>query len=119
MKNLLITAAFSVTTLVTAAAVSQPSIQIGGGGMGGDCGEVGREIARNWFHAKRFLTEERSLKRPRSSQFQCVSPGYLRNAMPRTVPGAADLKCFQVDGQGGKTGVCCDARMAACATLAQ
>ena len=96
---------------VAIGASAQPTFSVGtGGGGGGDCREVLRQIARDWFDVQGVFGGTKSEMHPDPDGFRCVSPDAVRDAMPRRT--VSQLKCFKI--QGG--GVCCDPQMQACAT---
>ncbi|MDA1075699.1 MAG: hypothetical protein O3A63_13200 [Proteobacteria bacterium] len=92
-------------------------VEIGGGvggGVGGlSCDDVKRQITRDWFEMKKFFRpDETDMKRPKSREFYCVSPGYTHSAMPK-VTASMSLSCFTV--QGSK--FCCNKSLETCAGL--
>jgi len=92
-------------------AMAQPSFGIGVGSAGG-CREVSRQILDDWFDVKDVFAAEAGMQRPRSSDFHCVAPESMQNALPKRLMGS-DLRCFVMN----RRGVCCDAEMRGCATL--
>ena len=116
MKRLAIVILTVMSAGEVAAQQGGPSwgVGVGGGTMSG-CTDVSKEVTNNWFDVKRIMTTDTKMKRPRYSDFYCVSPYYMRdNAMPKAAPGARTLRCFElVDGRGA----CCDSQMTSCAML--
>jgi len=85
-----------------------------GVGNAANCDEVAREISRNWFDVKHIFSEGVGSKRPRSKDFQCISPQYMYNLLPRPIPALSNkLICFKER----EIAACCDPQMRACATL--
>ena len=72
----------SSTTLALVMVLTLPLPALGSAveaGVGGNCNAVRQQITRDWFELKRFFRpDDRSLKRPKSSDFFCVSPSYVR-----------------------------------------
>ena len=106
-------AVFVVSSVGAAVAVGN---QPGGGftwgvGFGGNCNAVVEKIRRNWLDVRPVLAPKSKAMRPRSRDFFCVSPDYIREAMPKVVPMTTGLKCFDVQGQA----FCCDNRYQQCA----
>ncbi len=105
--------AFSVAGAV--AVGNQPG---GGGftwgvGIGANCQQVVEKIRRNWMEVRPVLAPDSRAMRPRSRDFFCVSPDYIREAMPKVVPMTTGLKCFDVQGQP----FCCDNQHQQCAAM--
>ncbi|MCS5570728.1 MAG: hypothetical protein NZ768_10450 [Pseudomonadales bacterium] len=85
-----------------------------GVGNAANCDEVAREISRNWFDVKHIFSEGVGSKRPRPKDFQCISPQYMYNLLPRPIPALSNkLICFKER----EIAACCDPQMRACATL--
>ena len=85
-----------------------------GVGSGANCEDVARNISRNWFDVKHIFSEGVGSKRPRPKDFQCVSPQYMYNLLPRSLPTLSNkLVCFKER----EIAACCDPQMRACATL--
>jgi hypothetical protein len=101
---------FALLIVLAGTAAAQPTIGIGVGG--GDCQSVIRQITKDWFDVRDIMTSDSSLRRPPTSEFRCVSPGYMQGAMPRRA-GTIELRCYSSQGAG----VCCDANMQSCAML--
>ncbi len=84
------------------------------GGSVAGCAQVSRSVLRQWFDIGKFLRPgDKSPKRPKSRELQCINPYYFRDQLPKRIPGSSGLDCFQV--QGVKA--CCDRRLEACVTL--
>ena len=85
-----------------------------GVGTGANCKDVVRNITRNWFDVKQIFSEGIGSKRPRSKDFQCISPQYMYNLVPRSLPTVSGkLVCFKER----EIAACCDPQMRACAIL--
>ncbi|MFP6796166.1 MAG: hypothetical protein VB933_03750 [Pseudomonadales bacterium] len=85
-------------------------------GVGGTahCEDVARTMSRNWFDVKHIFSEGVGSKRPRPKDFQCISPQYVYNLLPRSLPTLSNkLLCFKER----EIAACCDPQMRACATL--
>jgi hypothetical protein len=81
------------------------------------CSDVTRSIISEWFSVKRVMSADpKSLKRPRRKDFQCVSPYYVRDLMPRATMGQQSLSCFVTN---DSIGICCDKRVQSCAMLSR
>ena len=82
-----------------------------GGGVGSSgCQDVSRQILRNWFDVQDIMSAGNDSRRPSAKDLHCVSPAYVRDAIPRRA-GASGLHCFDVQGKG----ICCDAQLQECA----
>lgn len=108
--------AFAVSIVSSAGAVAVGNQPGGGGftwgvGIGGNCTAVVERIRRNWLDVRPVLAPKSKTMRPRSREFFCVSPAYVREAMPKVVPMTTGLKCFDVQGQA----FCCDNQYQQCA----
>ena len=85
-----------------------------GVGNSANCEDVARDISRNWFDVKHIFSEGVGSKRPRPRDFQCISPQYMYNLLPRPIPALSNkLMCFKER----EIAACCDRQMRACATL--
>ena len=85
-----------------------------GVGNSANCEDVARDISRNWFDVKHIFSEGVGSKRPRPKDFQCISPQYMYNLLPRPIPVLSNkLTCFKER----EIAACCDPQMRACATL--
>ena len=85
-----------------------------GVGNSANCEDVARDISRNWFDVKHIFSEGVGSKRPRPKDFQCISPQYVYNLLPRPIPALSNkLTCFKER----EIAACCDPQMRACATL--
>lgn len=85
-----------------------------GVGNSANCEDVARDISRNWFDVKHIFSEGVGSKRPRPKDFQCISPQYMYNLLPRPIPALSNkLTCFKER----EIAACCDPQMRACATL--
>ena len=84
-----------------------------GVGIGANCQQVVEKIRRNWMDVRPVLAPDSRAMRPRSRDFFCVSPDYIREAMPKVVPMTTGLKCFAVQGQA----FCCDNQHQQCAAM--
>ncbi len=98
--------------------VSLPALaqfEIGGGrGMAFDCGQLDRQILRDWSSVKELMAPNREeRKRPSSRDFQCVDPGYTRGLVQIRSVGGGGLRCY-ASAQSGGRGLCCDIDMGAC-----
>ena len=107
---------FALCVASSAGAVAVGNQPGGGGftwgvGFGGNCNTVVEKIRRNWMDVRPVLAPKSKAMRPRSRDFFCVSPDYIREAMPKVVPMTTGLKCFDVQGQA----FCCDNRYEQCA----
>ena len=81
-------------------------------GGAGSCNEVKSQIKRDWFDLKPFFRSgEKSMQRPKSRDFFCVSPAYTRDAIEKH--SATSLRCYSMRGQQ----FCCDQQLQACAGL--
>ena len=110
--------ALAVSSVPSAGAVAVGNQPGGGGftwgvGVGGNCTSVVEKIRRNWMDVRPVLAPESRVMRPRSRDFFCVSPAYIREAMPKVVPMTTGLKCFDVQGQA----FCCDNQYQQCAAM--
>lgn len=93
------------------------AVDYGVGTGGADCREVSRAIIDEWFTLKNLMSADpKSMKRPRSRDFQCVSPYYVRNLLPKGALGQQKLTCFSLESGAG---ICCDKRLQSCATLSR
>ena len=80
-----------------------------------DCRDVARAIISEWFTVKSIMSPgSKTLKRPRATEFQCISPYYVRDLIPKSAFGHGKLTCFAPDSGGG---ICCDQKLKSCATL--
>lgn len=90
---------------------------VGVGSSAAGCSDVTRAIISEWFSIKTLMSSQsKSLKRPRRRDFQCVSPYYVRDLMPRATMGQQKLSCFSTE---DGVGICCDKRLQSCATLSR
>jgi len=79
-----------------------------------DCGELGRQVVRQWMSLKDFMAPGyEGERRPRSRDFQCVDPGYMANLFERPSAGGGTLRCF-AHTEGNAAGYCCDRRLETC-----
>jgi len=91
------------------------AVDIGVGSGARSCRDVSRAIIDEWFTLKNIMSpDSKSLKRPKVSDFQCVSPYYVRDLIPRGTLGQGKLSCFSPDSSAA---ICCDKRLQICATL--
>ncbi len=82
-----------------------------------DCRDVARTIISEWFTLKSLMSPgSKSLKRPRATEFQCISPYYVRDLLPKSALGQGKLTCFSSE---SGVGICCDQRLRSCATLSR
>jgi hypothetical protein len=80
---------------------------------GGNCMDVKRQITRDWMQLKSFFrADSQNMKRPKSKDFFCVSPSYVRNAVKNNSVSHV-LNCYTLQGQG----FCCDSALNECAGL--
>lgn len=94
---------------------SQPG---GGGftwgvGVGANCNDAVAKIRRNWMDVRGVIAPDSKLMRPRPRDFYCVSPAYVRDALPKVVPMSTGLRCFDIQGRG----FCCDRQVQQCAAM--
>jgi hypothetical protein len=93
------------------------AVDMGVGKSSTGCREVARSIVNEWFALRNFMSPGKgSMKRPKSTDFQCISPYYVRNLFQKNTLGQVGLSCFTSESGGG---ICCDKAMKSCATLRQ
>ena len=106
--------------ILLAAPVAEAAIGdfgVGTGSVVAGCSDVTRAIMSEWFSVKGLMSSDpKKLKRPRRRDFQCVSPYYVRDLMPRSTMGQQKLKCYATD---DGVGICCDKRLQSCAMLSR
>ena len=116
MQTRTICGSLTVLLLLMALMLTPPAmaaVSFGGGIGGTTCNDVKRSITREWFEMKNFFRPgEKSMKRPRSRDYYCVSPGYVRDAIEARSM-AIGLKCYTVQGQK----FCCDSSLRECAAI--
>lgn len=99
------------------------SFNVGFGGVGSvGCSEVTSMVANSWFDVKRVMTGSlKGVRRPRARDLQCISGEHVQSmwtgstALPKSTPGARNLRCFELD---DGTGTCCDQDVYICAVYA-
>ncbi len=84
-----------------------------GVGVGANCRDVIARMRRNWLDVRSIVAPDSKSMRPRSRGFYCVSPAYVQESLPKTVPMTTGLRCFDIQGKG----FCCDRRLEQCATM--
>ncbi len=99
------------TALITPTASAQTVFGAGVGG--GSCSNVTRLISRDWLQLKGFfgVGKEKQM-RPKSKDFFCVSPYYVRDAVKKNAVSFT-LKCFTLQTRN----FCCDSKLTECASI--
>lgn len=112
MKTTVVTPILLLLALaLPSSAISAMSGGIGTGG-GANCRSISQYISDNWWDLRSYMASDFGVKKPRSSDFRCLSPDVVQGYVSKPVPGHSGmLQCF---GRGADPKICCDRNLQAC-----
>lgn len=115
MQNTKTTITLLITILMLGLAVSSLTYagQFTAGVERYDCGDLKREIKRNWMQLQSFYEPKaEKLKKPKSSDLYCVAPAYKNHAFSKA-SASSEYRCYTMKG----VNFCCDRSHKACVAL--